>query len=618
MSMHIAEDKIADIKNAADIVEIITDYVVLKKTGKNYVGLCPFHSEKTPSFTVSSEKQIFHCFGCGEGGNVFTFLMKKDGLSFPDAIRLIGKRYGIEIPEKRHKEKNRGFDEKEILYNINKMAMMFYKENLQNSKAGKMAFAYLKNRGMKNETISEFDLGCAPEGWNHLLNYFSRKEVSQKIIEKAGLVIPRKDKGGYYDRFRNRIIFPISDMSNRVIGFGGRVMDDSLPKYLNSPETPVFNKGSSLYGLSQAKQKCRDSETVYIAEGYFDLLSLHQHGIENSVATLGTSLTGEHVQLLRNRYVGENGKVILVYDSDVAGIKAAQRSVEIFKQGYVDAQILVLPDGFDPDSYLFKFGRESFLEIAEKALSSMLFLIDSAVNRYGLSIEGKNRIVSDMIKHFVMIKDEVIRSLYAKELAERLGIDETAIVRKINDAYETMSRETRKKPGKSSEKAIHDGIKKDTLSINGQDLYAEETRIEKHIIAMMLQFPEILPEIKKRDVLKYFQHANLKSIGQMIINKMSQYNGQVSEILDTIDNMENRNIITSLAMGKEVWNLDGCLKLIKQFESSRSRYDDDLLRRIKAAEDSNDDKLLLELLKKKQAKANTFKHDLESSGGKSK
>jgi len=173
--MHIAEDKIADIKNAADIVEIITDYVVLKKTGKNYVGLCPFHSEKTPSFTVSSEKQIFHCFGCGEGGNVFTFLMKKDGLSFPDAIRLIGKRYGIEIPEKRHKEKNRRFDEKEILYNINKMAMMFYKENLQNSKAGKKAFAYLKNRGMKNEIISEFDLGYAPEGWNHLLNYFSRK-----------------------------------------------------------------------------------------------------------------------------------------------------------------------------------------------------------------------------------------------------------------------------------------------------------------------------------------------------------------------------------------------------------------------------------------------------------
>lgn len=618
MSMHIAEDKISDIKNAADIVEIISDYVVLKKTGKNYVGLCPFHSEKTPSFTVNSEKQIFHCFGCGEGGNVFTFLMKKDGLSFPESVRQIGKRYGVELPRKSFNERDNRSDEKEILYNINKHAMEFFRGNLQNSKTGKIALAYLENRGIKNEIIREFNLGYAPDGWNNLLNYFYRKKVSQIDVEKSGL-ISRKDNSRYYDRFRSRIMFPIIDMNNRVIGFGGRVMDDSLPKYMNSPETPVFNKGNSLYGINKAKQQCRDSQTVYIAEGYFDLLALHQHGVKNSVATLGTSLTSEHVQMLRNRYVGENGKVILVYDSDVAGIKAAQRSIEIFKQGYVDAKILVLPDGFDPDSYLFKFGHESFLKIADKALSAISFLIDSAVNRHGLSIEGKMRIVSDMIGHFVMIEDDVVRALHIKELAERLGIDETAIMRKMNDVYDSSYNGKRNSFDQRSEKAaIHSGLKKGSTSVKGKGVNEKETRLEKHIISMMLQFPEILAEIKKRDVLKHFQDENLKSIGQVIISKMINSDSQVSEVLNAIDDMENKNIITSLAMGEEIWNREGCLKLIQQFESSRSRYGDDLLRRIKVAEDNNDDKLLLKLLKEKQAKANTYKHDLESLGGKSK
>lgn len=618
MSMHIAEDKIADIKNAADIVEIISDYVVLKKTGKNYVGLCPFHSEKTPSFTVSSEKQIFHCFGCGEGGNAFSFLMKKDGLSFPDSVRQIGKRYGVEIPEESPNKRNREYDENDILFSINKQAMEFFRQNLHNSKAGKIALTYLKNRGMKNETIRDFDIGYASDGWNNLGHYFFQKKVSQRDITNAGLLVSRKDNTGYFDRFRSRIMFPIIDMNNRVIGFGGRVMDDSLPKYLNSPETPVFNKGNSLYGIHKAKQKCRDSQTVYIAEGYFDLLALHQHGIQNSVVTLGTSLTPAHVQLLRNRYVGENGKVVLVYDSDLAGIKAAQRSIGIFKQEYVDAKILVLPDGFDPDSYLFKFGYESFLKIADKASSAVSFLINSAVKRYGLSIEGKMRIVSDMIQHFVMIEDDIARSLHIKELAERLGIDETAIIRKMNNAYDSMYKGKRNSFDQRSGKTIQSEFQKESISVKGKGVDENGTRLEKHIIAMMLQFPEILEEIKKRDVLKHFQDENLRSIGHVIIAKMNCDNSQVSEVLNAIDNGENRNIITSLAIGEEIWNRDGCLKLIQQFESSRSRYADDLLQRIKAAEDANDDELLLKLLKEKQAKANTYKHDLESSGGKNK
>lgn len=604
MSMYIAEDKIADIKNAADIIEIIADYVVLKKTGKNYVGLCPFHSEKTPSFTVSSEKQIFHCFGCGEGGNVFTFLMKKDGLSFPEAIRFIGKRYGIEIPEKTSKGQKRHFDERETLYSINEQTKRFYKDNLHDTNYGKAALRYLKKRGLTDKIIDEFDLGYAPEGWSNLFNYFSQKEISYKIVHKAGLIVNRKQNTGYYDRFRRRIIFPILDGNKRIIGFGGRVMDDSLPKYLNSPETPVFNKSTSLYGINKAKQKCRDSETVYIVEGYFDLLALHQHDIQNSVATLGTSLTTEHVQLLRNRYIGKNGNVILVFDSDDAGLKAAKRSIGVFKQSYVDAKILVLPDGFDPDSFLFQFGRQSFLEIAAKASSAIVFLTDFAVKRYGLSIEGKKRILSEVISYLAMVEDDVTRSLYIKELAERLGIDEAAIAQKLHDMHSLEHQKV--------------GAKNGNVSVDGKGFYETGDRLERYMITMMLQYPDILPEITKRDLVEQFQDTDLKLIGQLIVGKMESGNDILSEVLNTLDDVELINRITALAMGDETWNHHGCLKLIQQFEKSRSRYGDDLLQRIKTAEDNNDNESLLKLLKEKQAKATTYKNDLEFLGGKSK
>lgn len=612
--MHIAEDKIAEIKTAADIVEIISDHVVLKKAGKNHIGLCPFHSEKTPSFTVSSEKQIFHCFGCGEGGNIFTFLMKKEGVSFPEAIRLVGKRCGIEVPFQMNREHRKKFDEKEILFSINEQAMTFYRNNLHHSKTGANARKYLENRGIQKEIINEFYLGYAPGGWNALFNYFLKKGVTRQFVEKAGLIVPRSHKSGFYDRFRDRIIFPIIDMNNRTLGFGGRVMNDSMPKYMNSPETPIFSKRYSLYGLNKAKEQCRDAETVYIVEGYFDLLALYQHGIRNAVATLGTALTSEQVELLRNRYVGEKGKIILVYDSDAAGIKAAQRSIEIFKKGHVDAYILVLPEGFDPDSYLFQYGRKSFLREAGNALSAMDFLINSAVNRHGLSIDGKFRIVSDMSTHFASIEDVMIRSLYVKELAERLGIDEAPIAVKIDEIRNRIDRNKRR--GEDQHYASSNGTKSKT-HVNGEEsMYHKGTRLERHMLAMMLQFPNILPEIRKRDMLELFQDEKLKAIGRIILAKMSQENRGVSEVLSLMENAEQRNIVTSLAMGEEIWNLDGCMKLIGQFESSRSRYKGDLLQRIKAAEDSNDEDLLLKLLEEKQARAATIKRDSEFSGGK--
>ena len=593
MAVYIPEEKINDIKNATDIVDIISETVVLKKSGKNFLGLCPFHSEKTPSFTVSPDKQIFYCFGCNAGGNVFSFLMKQEGISFPEAARMLARRYGIDIPVRTMSpEQKRRISEKESVLAINRQAMDFFRCTLLENASGKKAMEYLLKRGISREIIDDFKLGYAPEGWDKLAIYFSKKKQPDGLVEKSGLIIPRKGKSGFYDRFRSRIIFPIFDISMQVIGFGGRVMDDSLPKYLNSPETPVYNKSRSLYGLHMAKGRCRESKTVFIVEGYFDLLALHQHGIQNSVATLGTSLTPEHVQILRG-FIGENGRVVLVYDSDIAGIKAAQRSIEVFDKGYVDASIVVLPAGHDPDSYLLEFGAEPFTKLAAESKEIISFLIDCAVKKHlsacdaqagGLSTKGKIHIISDMKVPLAAINDNVARSLYVKELAERIGIDETAVLEKVREVS----------AGRSSDiaKPAADYV----LQNNGN-------RLERRIIAMMLQFPEVLSEVDNRGLLNLFEDNILKSIGHFILKRKDRSGELASELMTIIDDKDKKSIIASLVMGDDLWDRDGCLKLIAQFESSRYRHERKLLQEIKDAEERNDHELLLRLLKKKQMQA---------------
>ena len=588
MAVYIPEEKINDIKNSSDIVDIISETVVLKKSGKNFLGLCPFHSEKTPSFTVSPDKQIFYCFGCSAGGNVFSFLMKQEGLSFPEAVRMLARRCGIDIPVRTMSpEQKRRISERESVLAINRQAMDFFRLALLEKVSGKKAMEYLLKRGISREIIDGFKLGYAPEGWDTLAIYFSKKKQPDGLVEKSGLIIPRKGKSGFYDRFRSRIIFPIFDISMQVIGFGGRVLDDSLPKYLNSPETPVYNKSRSLYGLHITKEKCREIKTVFIVEGYFDLLALYQHGIQNSVATLGTSLTPEHVQILRG-FIGKNGRVVLVYDSDIAGIKAAQRSIDVFDKGYVDASIVVLPAGHDPDSYLLEFGAESFTSLAAESKGVISFLINCAVKMHGLSTEGKIHIISDMKVPLAAINDNVARSLYVKELAERIGIDETAVLEKVREAS-AGRRSDIAKPGADY-----------VLQNNGN-------RLERRIIAMMLQFPDVLSEVDNRGLLNLFEDNILKSIGQFILQRKDRSGELASELMTIIDDKDKRSIIASLVMGDDLWDHDGCLKLIAQFESSRYRHERKLLQEIKDAEKRNDYELLFRLLKKKQMQAKKTK-----------
>lgn len=622
MTSFIPEEKIAEIRHAADIVDVISGVVLLKKGGKNYLGLCPFHSEKTPSFTVSPDKQIFHCFGCGEGGNVFSFVMKQEGLSFPEAVKNLGRRYGIDLPERRMSPgQKRRLDEKEQLLAVNRLAMDFFRKSLADSPAGGKAREYLTKRGLTPATIDAFHIGYAPPGWDHLCGHLLGRHLPPAVIEKCGLVVARKNSGGFYDRFRDRVVFPIFDSNGQVIGFGGRVMDDALPKYLNSPETPVYNKSRSLYGLHLAKARCRETESVFIVEGYFDAIALHQHGLANTVATLGTSLTAEHVRMLRG-HIGQKGRAVLVYDSDEAGIKAARRSIEVFDKEYVNAQILVLSSGYDPDSFIFEHGAEAFNAAAADAMDIISFLLETAVKQNGLSVEGKVRTVSDLQQPLTAVSDAVARSLYVRMVAERLAIDERALLDNLRQAAATPT------AAGQGRRAIPESWAPPPdaghSAIAPQDDSRHASRVEKQIIAMMLQVPQTCHIINHIDALAWFECRSLAQIGRVILDVYDRSTRPAAAddaapaplqdlwlagIMANLSADGDRRLVAAAAMTAEGWSLEGCEKQILHFvETARKRRSRrDIEHRIKEAERNKDDKLLELLLSEKQTLA--VKHE---------
>ncbi|GBC60076.1 DNA primase [Desulfonema ishimotonii] len=595
MSNYIPEEKILEIQHAADIVDVISDVVMLKKSGRDYVGLCPFHSEKTPSFTVSRGKQMFYCFGCGVGGNLFSFLMKHEGLSFPETVRLLAGRYGIEMPtpQMSPEQRQRMAERERILY-VNRQAADFFGRTLAEEGGGQNAQAYLDRRGIDRSVTDTFGLGYARPGWDYLLRFLTARGIDAGTIAKAGLVIPRKGGNGFYDRFRERIIFPIFDIRMQVSGFGGRVLDDALPKYLNSPETPVFNKSRSLYGLHAAKRQCRDLGQVFVTEGYFDVITLWQQGIRNVVATLGTALTPEHVRLLR----GYARQVILVYDSDQAGIRAALRGAGVFRAEKMDARILILPEGHDPDSFVRAFGPDAFIKKARNAVSIMAFLTEEAVRKYGLSVEGKMRILSDMMQPLAEVTDRTERTLYVRELASRIGVDGNIILEKLRQGVERKRGAERRFPPPRSADASP--VRARQTDVRMPALYSRTARIEEKMVSMMLQFPEILPEIENRNLLSMFENGDLRAVGEIILRYRAQLKPGGAEIIDRIEDEQKRQLAVSLAFKTDQWTPEGCLMLIEQFESGRKRREDNIIQReIEAAIRANDRSLLNKLLKER-------------------
>ena len=418
--MAIPDNIIDSIQEKTDIVEVISRYIPLKKLGRNYKALCPFHHEKTPSFVVSPDKQIYHCFGCGAGGNAFSFVMRYENVEFPEAAETLAEKAGITIPHRT--AERRGLESlANQLYRINELASRFFSASLTTSPAAK---EYLKSRGIGDEAIRLFGIGYAPDSWEAALNHFKSNGLSEALLEKAGLAIKNVDKGSYYDRFRHRIIFPILDLKERVLGFGARVLDVSLPKYVNSPETYIYSKGKNLYGLSLSKSDIKREGYALVVEGYLDFLIPYQAGVKNMVATLGTALTVDQVKLLK-RFANT---AIMVYDPDEAGEAASLRNLDIFISEDVNVYIAELPNGYDPDSYIRKFGTEEFTRLVKAAKNIFDYKFDKLSRRFDVnSANGKAGIAREMLPTIARIDNAVLKSNLVKKLAESLSVDEESI-----------------------------------------------------------------------------------------------------------------------------------------------------------------------------------------------
>ena len=424
-----------EIKRAADIVQVIGQFVQLKKAGKNFIGLCPFHAEKDPSFTVSSDRQMFHCFGCKKGGDIFAFWMDYHGLTFPEALKDLAERYNVQITDKfSATEEKRRSNLRETLLKINEAAALYFQQALSKTARENPAADYLKKRAISKEIISEFRLGYAHDKWSGIVDYLKKHNIDPEKAVQAGLIIPKKG-GGYYDRFRGRIMFPILNLRGQVVGFGGWVLDDSLPKYLNTPETAVFHKGEFPYGLHASFKAIRQKGLAVIVEGYMDLLALRMHGLDEVVATLGTALTDQHIRKIK----GYAKEAVVVFDPDEAGRNAALRSLPLFLNEGLPARAVVLPDGYDPDSFVNAKGLPEFLKLLDSAPSMFDFFLDQKLTQDDSDIEGKVHVLKEILPVLSQLRNTAQRSLYAGRLSERIGIKEEVVLSELKSFNQDRS-----------------------------------------------------------------------------------------------------------------------------------------------------------------------------------
>ncbi|MGJ3235515.1 DNA primase [Marivirga sp.] len=429
--MGLSPKTIQDVQDRAEIEEVVGDYVPLKKKGQNLWACCPFHDEKTPSFSVAPNKGIYKCFGCGKAGDSIQFIMDLEGLNFPEAIRQLADKYGIEIEETESSpEQQEAYNERESLYIVLNFAAEYFKDLLHNHPEGKsIGLSYFKERGFSNATIENFDLGFTLDQWDGLIKAAKKAGHTEEILEKAGLIIKKEDKT--YDRFRNRVIFPIHSISGKPIAFGARILinDKKQPKYINSPETDVYHKSEVLYGIAQAKKSIRDEENCYLVEGYTDVISLHQSGVENVVASSGTSLTTQQIKLI-GRYAQN---VTVLFDGDAAGLKAAMRGIDLILEGGLNVKVVIFPDGEDPDSYSQKMGDEAFKSfLKENANDFIRFKSDLLLEETKKDPIRKAETIQDIVRSISKIPDPVKRAIYIKECSDILEIDEALLIAEQN------------------------------------------------------------------------------------------------------------------------------------------------------------------------------------------
>jgi DNA primase len=483
----IPEEILSEILSRASIVDVIGEHLPLRKVGNGFQGVCPFHADSKPSFHVNETRQFFHCFGCGAGGNVYHFLMRMHHMTFPEAVRHLAGRYGVELPERpQSPEEKRRRAEREGLFEVNELGAAFFRSSLNGSQ-GEAARRYLEGRGISPETTEMFDLGYAPPGWHGLVDHLKRASVDLRSAERAGLIIPRKSKG-YYDRFRDRLIFPIHDEAGRNVGFGGRTLGEDLPKYINSPDSPLFAKKRNLYGLHRARHAIRAADTAVVVEGYTDLLALHQYGVGFAVATLGTALTLDHLRTLKRH----TSNIVHVFDADEAGERATLRAVDLCLDGGVWARVLRLPPGHDPDTYVREKGGEAFQDELRRAVPLLEFWIQRLTERHDIdALEGKIRVLDEMVPRLRRLGNKVAVDHYAAMTAERLGIAES----RIHEMLDRGAKARRQRP----------------IELEAED----EHRTEKLLLEAVLKEPA-LGRCLREEILEEFQSRSLRELGAML------------------------------------------------------------------------------------------------------
>lgn len=587
MGSYIPDEIVDEIRTRSDIVEIISERIQLKKSGANYKGLCPFHSEKTPSFIVSQGKQIFHCFGCGAGGNVYQFVMQIENVPFPEAVLYLAKRYGIGIPQQKGKGINSG--QKSILYNVNELASDFFRRQLLESPQGNAAREYLKKRGIKDDTADVFKIGYAPSLREGIQQFLKKKGFSIETQRLAGLIREKED-GGYIDKFRDRIIFPISDTEGRVVGFGGRILNDAeeRPKYLNSPETPVYKKSDILYGLNLSKEHIRKGKEAFLVEGYFDLITAYQNGVKNIISTSGTALTESHAGVLK-RYTDN---VTLIFDGDEAGKVASMRGgVALLNKG-IKVKVIPLPSGNDPDSFIKEKGMEGFLGAAKGARLYMEYIIEKSVSESDMkNTDGKIGCVKTVLPYLSLINSSIERSVYISLLADRTGVKEKAIMEEMDKESRVRSKES--------------GVGNSEFRTPNPESRTSN-KAERILVQLMLLDSKNINKIKSRISADDFNDGDMAKITSILFSLSVVEEGvMLSQVMDMLHEERLKRVVSELAFENIEYrevdrSISDCIRYIK-----KGRMDiKDMIRQLKTAiADGNHEqfkKLQDQILKSKQ------------------
>ncbi len=537
------EDVIEEVRLSNDLVEVVSEYIRLEKKGGGYFALCPFHREKTPSFSVEPVKQFYYCFGCNNGGNVFHFIMNIENLDFPDALRLLADRAGIVLPESNNRDEQLRIEARKNILNINKEAARFFYSCLAGEKGGE-ALKYLQNRGLTNSIIKRFGLGYSPNEWTLLSDYLLRKGFDESLIVQSGLSIKNK-YGKLNDRFRGRIMFPIFDIRGNIVAFGGRVMDDSLPKYINSPETPCYSKGRELFGMNIAKKSTENK--LLVVEGYMDVISLHQAGIDFAVASLGTALTNMQGRILR-KYADE---IVISYDSDTAGQRATERGLEILVQLGCRVKVLQTPDGKDPDEYIRRNGAKKFKNLIDRALSLLEYKISLLKKMHPQdNPEGKLAFLNGVADLLSEQDNFLEREMVIKRISQDYDITEDALHAEVERRLRKKRRKQKNNEFYSAQNDLTGAVK--TYTIRRQE--NKMSRYEKMLLALISRENKLYQKVADRYPPSEFSDDTLKEMASILYQKLEE--GSDFALEEYITRLDSERASSIVHMSKTICNFD--------------------------------------------------------------